>query len=44
MMTAIYSVIKKNYFCRVIWLKDDRTYELIKINDLSKEDWFRKAF
>lgn len=30
--------------CRVIWLKDDRTYELIKINDLSKEDWFRKAF
>ena len=29
---------------RVIWLKEDKTYELIKLRDLSTEDWFIKAF
>lgn len=29
---------------RVIWLKDNGTYELIPIKLLYKEDWFRKAF
>lgn len=30
--------------CRIIWLKDDGTYELIPITDLSTEEWFRKSF
>ena len=29
---------------RVIWLKDDGTYELIPINLLYKEEWFKNAF
>lgn len=29
---------------RLIWLKEDKTYELIKLRDLSKETWFREAF
>lgn len=29
---------------RVIWLKDDGTYELIPINVLYNEEWFRKIF
>lgn len=29
---------------RVIWLKDDGNYELIPINLLYKEEWFKKAF
>jgi len=29
---------------RVIWLKDDGTYELIPIPLLYKEEWFKKAF
>jgi len=29
---------------RVIWLKDDGTYELIPIKLLYKEDWFKNAF
>ena len=29
---------------RVIWLKDDGTYELIPINLLYKEKWFKNAF
>lgn len=28
---------------RIIWLKDDGTYELIPLRDLSKEDYFREA-
>ena len=30
--------------CRIIWLKDDGTYELIPVKDLSKEPWFKEAF
>ena len=30
--------------CRLIWLKEDGTYEIVKVRDLSREDWFRKAF
>lgn len=30
--------------CRIIWLKDDGTYELIPVRDLSKEPWFKEAF
>jgi hypothetical protein len=30
--------------CRLIWLKEDGTYELVKIRDLSKEEWFIKTF
>ncbi len=29
---------------RIIWLKEDKTYELIKLRDLSKEKWFIQAF
>ena len=29
---------------RIIWLKEDCNYELIKTNDLSTEEWFRKVF
>ena len=29
---------------RVIWLKDDGTYELVPIKLLYKEDWFKQAF
>ena len=29
---------------RVIWLKDDGTYELIPINLIYREDWFKNAF
>lgn len=29
---------------RVIWLKDDGTYELIPINLLYKKEWFKNAF
>lgn len=29
---------------RVIWLKDDGTYELIPIKQVFKEDWFKNAF
>ena len=29
---------------RVIWLKDDGNYELIPINLLYKEEWFKNAF
>lgn len=29
---------------RIIWLKDDGTYELVPLVDLSKEQWFREAF
>lgn len=29
---------------RIIWLKDDGTYELIPIKLLYKEEWFRNAF
>lgn len=28
---------------RIIWLKDDGTYELIPLRDLSKEDYFKEA-
>ena len=30
--------------CRIIWLKEDGTYELIPVKDLSKEPWFKEAF
>ena len=30
--------------CRVIWLKDDGTYELIPVKMLFKEEWFKNAF
>ena len=29
---------------RIIWLKDDGTYELIPLKDLSKEAWFKNVF
>ena len=29
---------------RVIWLKDDGSYELIPINLFYKEEWFKNAF
>lgn len=29
---------------RVIWLRDDGTYELIPINLIYREDWFKNAF
>lgn len=29
---------------RIIWLKDDGTYELIPVNLLYKEEWFKNAF
>ncbi len=29
---------------RLVWLRDDGTYELVPIQDLSKEEWFKKAF
>lgn len=29
---------------RVIWLKEDGEYELIKVKDLSQEKWFKEAF
>ena len=30
--------------CRVIWLKDDGTYELIKVRDLSSDEGFKDNF
>ena len=30
--------------CRLIWLKEDGTYDLIKVRDLSQEEWFIKTF
>lgn len=29
---------------RLIWLKDDGEYELIKLKDLSRETWFKEVF
>lgn len=30
--------------CRIIWLKDDETYELIKVQDLSRDRQFKEIF
>lgn len=29
---------------RLVWLKEDGTYEIVKVDDLSQESWFRDVF